>query len=236
LEEKNFWFHSRNKIIQILVKKYFLNSIGNFLEIGCGTGYVLKGLEKFKNLKLYGAEIYLEGLKYAKLRLPNIEFIQLDARKLPFENEYDCIGAFDVLEHINEDELVIENVFKSLKPGGYFFITVPQYMFMWSAEDDKVKHKRRYKKKELIGKLKNARFYINYYTSFVFMLFPLMYFSRAFLKNKKKIIDEHNSELNLNPIINVVFSLIMKIDEFLIKLGFKLPWGGSLIVVGKKVK
>lgn len=235
LEDNNFWFCSRNRVIQNLFGKY-AGKNGNFLEIGCGTGYVLKGLSKsFPNLKLSGAEIYLKGLEFAKKRLPNIEFIQLDATDLPFREEYDYVGAFDVLEHITEDEKVIENVYKSLRGGGKFFISVPQYMWMWSIEDDKACHKRRYTKTELFHKLKNAGFQITYYTSFVFILFPLMYLSRIFKKNKdKEMTYETNSELKLNPIINKVFEQFMRIDEILIKVGISLPIGGSLIVVATK--
>ncbi len=43
----------------------------------------------------------MEGLKYAKQRVPGAEFIQMDATEMPFENEFDAIGAFDVLELIS---------------------------------------------------------------------------------------------------------------------------------------
>ena len=85
LEERNFWFRARNRVIQVLVQKYSKpGQKGKFMEIGCGTGFVLKGLERFPNLELSGAEIYLEGLKYAKKRLPDVEFFQLDATRMPF--------------------------------------------------------------------------------------------------------------------------------------------------------
>jgi SAM-dependent methyltransferase len=238
LEENNFWFRSRNRIIQTLFKKYSKkNQNVEFLEIGCGTGYVLKGLERFPDVSLTGAEIYIEGLRFARMRLPDIEFIQLDATNMPFENQFDYIGAFDVLEHITEDEVVMKNVFKSLKSGGVFFISVPQFMSMWSYLDDIAFHKRRYSKKEILTKLKNAGFTITYHTSFVFSLFPLMTFSR-WLKRNKKVNeisdDEITREFNLNPVINRIFESVLKIDEFLIKLGTKLPFGGSLMVVAKK--
>ncbi|MCX6158512.1 MAG: class I SAM-dependent methyltransferase [Ignavibacteriae bacterium] len=238
LEEKNFWFRSRNRIAQILVAKYFGNKVmGKFLEIGCGTGYVLKGLEKYKNLELYGAEIYLEGLKFAKKRLPQIEFVQLDATNMPFENEFDCIGAFDVLEHIAEDELVMKNVNKSLKSGGIFFVSVPQYMFMWCYLDDIACHKRRYSKIELLNKLRRNGFRIKFHSSFVFSLFPLMLLSRWFKRNKRigDTEKETFAELEMNRFINKLFEFILKIDEYLIQIGIKLPFGGSLIVVAEKM-
>jgi len=239
-ESTNFWFVSRNKIIQRLFKKHLGKQPSKVLEIGCGTGYVLKGLEEtFSNYELVGSEIHLEGIKFAKERLPNIDFIQLDATNMPFEDLYDAVGAFDVLEHIDEDELVMKQVHKSLKEGGLFFISVPQYQWMWSINDDIAYHKRRYSRKELKEKLSNSGFEVIYMSSFVFTLFPFMYFSRFFKpKNVTEITNEiiikEMNELQLNPILNAVFSFFMKIDVFLINLQISLPFGGSLISVAIK--
>lgn len=84
------------------------------MEIGCGTGYVLSGLSASTDFQLSGSDIHVEGLKYAKQRVPSAEFIQMDATEMPFETEFDAIGAFDVLEHISDDELALKNIHKSL--------------------------------------------------------------------------------------------------------------------------
>jgi SAM-dependent methyltransferase len=240
IEEKNFWFVNRNEIILNLFKKYLGKEANKVLEIGSGTGYVLKGLNDiFKKYNLYGSEIHLEGIKFAKNRLPNIEFIQMDATNMPFENEFNAIGAFDVLEHIEDDVKVIQEVHKALKIGGLFIISVPQYQWMWSINDDIAYHKRRYSRKELKEKLTIEGFDIIYISSFVFILFPLMYISRL-LKRKKnheitdEIILREMNELKLNPLINSIFGLFMKVDVFLIKMGISLPFGGSLITVARK--
>lgn len=240
VESKNFWFLSRNHVITFLVRKYLKGKEKNenkFLEIGCGTAFVLSGLSNLSYLELSGAEIYLQGLKYARLRLPNVDFVQLDATDLPFKDHFDAIGAFDVLEHIELDRLVMHNVYDALKQGGYFVLSVPQYMWMWSKTDDYACHKRRYSRKELLSRLSSAGFKTQYVTSFVFALFPLMILSRFFSRRKKDTSGDHTSdapELELNRVVNSIFRVIMKIDELLIKMGVSLPFGGSLIVVAKK--
>jgi SAM-dependent methyltransferase len=243
IEDENFWFVNRNHIIKHLFKKHLGEESNKVLEIGCGTGYVLKGLyDRFKKYDLYGSEIHLEGIQFAQNRLPNIEFIQLDATHMPFENEFDAIGAFDVLEHIEEDVKVIQEVHNSLKKGGFFIISVPQHQWMWSINDDIAYHKRRYSRKELKNKLINEGFEIVYISSFVFILFPFMYISR-FFKQKIELTEITNetilkemNELKLNPLVNSIFGLFMKADVFLIKMGISLPFGGSLIAVAKKIE
>lgn len=232
-EEKSFWFRTRNNIILYLYRKFGPTVGAKFLEIGCGTGYVLNGFRNaFSELEVTGSEIFLNGLKLARKRMPEVEFIQLDATNIPFEEAYDAIGAFDVIEHIEEDRLVLKNCHKAIKPGGYLFLSVPQYMFMWSYLDDISCHKRRYSRKELIQKVREAGFEIKFVTSFIFVLFPVMMLSR-FLKGSRK--QENTSEEVLpGKALNTIFYFLTLFDIFLVKLGISLPWGGSLILVARK--
>lgn len=244
LEEKNFWYQSRNEIIIKLFKKHIGENPISFLEVGCGNGTVLRALSDFKNLSLTGADIYLSGVKFAQSQLPNVKFIQMDATDIPFKNEFDAIGCFDVLEHIGEDIRVIHELGKALKQNGYLFITVPQYPFLWSKIDEIDRHKRRYRKKEISEKIKNAGLDILYINSFMFSLFPLMAVSRLFRKRKQNQYasgttgkGENNPEypeINMPDYLNHLFRLLMKIDEWLIEKNVKLPFGGSIMVVAKK--
>lgn len=236
-EEKNFWFRSRNQVILTLFKKYTPIKKARFLEIGCGTGYVLRGITQSGDHEVCGAEIHVEGLIYARKRLPEVELIQLDATRMPFKNEYDAIGAFDVLEHITEDIQVMKEVNKALKPGGHFYITVPQYPWMWSYLDDIAYHKRRYTRKELQSKLIESGYEVKYIGSFVCSLFPAMALSRMFKKDEAPLQSERekiDSEFNIPGWMNALFRGILKIDEFLIHLGISLPFGGSLVAVAQK--
>ncbi|MGH7738652.1 MAG: class I SAM-dependent methyltransferase, partial [bacterium] len=108
-----------------------------FFEIGCGTGFVLQALEReTAGLELFGSEIHLEGLRYARERLARTELFQMDAQHIPFRNEFGGIGLFDVLEHIADDQAVLRQVHQALVPGGGLVVTVPQHAFLWSRVDE----------------------------------------------------------------------------------------------------
>lgn len=233
-EKTNFWLQSRKNLIFDLFKKYCLNS-KNFLEMGCGTGYILSEFEKnYPDLKTYGTDIYIESLAYTKKRTETTELFQMNAYNMPFKDEFDCIGAFDVLEHIENDVLALSQINKALAPSGIAIIIVPQHMFLWSKSDEYSKHARRYERAELIEKLEKTGYELQSITSFISFLMPLVILSR-FKKKFSSQGEDINDELNLNPILNHLLTKELDFERALIKQKVSLPFGSSLVAVAKKV-
>ncbi len=231
VESGHWWFRSRNRILIWLMKKY-VPDINTFLEVGCGTGFVLQAVQKnYPNAKLFASEYFKEGLVHASKRVPSAKFNQLDARNMVDNKIYDVIGAFDVIEHIEEDELVLSNFFRALKKKGLLFLTVPQHPWLWSAADEHACHVRRYKKKELIKKVKDAGFSIEYVSSFVSLLVPLMWLNRKKGKDSKY---NPMDEFLIPRWLNKSLEKMMLIELGLLKIKIKLPIGGSLIMLAKK--
>lgn len=232
LEAGSFWFRSRNRLIILALQKYCPN-IKNFLEIGCGTGFVLTGVASaYPAMRLVGSEVFSEGLKHAAERLPTAELVQMDARNMPYLEEFEVIGAFDVLEHIQEDQIVLRNIWKALKPNGSLLLTVPQHQFLWSAVDESAHHVRRYNSRDLRKKLENAGFNIVRASSFVSFLMPLMLLSRW--RQRDSASAEQSGELALPPALNSVLECVMMLERFLIQQGLNFPFGGSLLFVARK--
>ena len=234
VEPNNFWFTARNRIIIWALQKYFKQS-RDFLEIGCGTGFVLSGINKaFPHLKLYGSEIFSEGLSYTSQRVKEASLFQMDARQIPFENAFDIIGAFDVLEHIEEDEKVLQQMYQAVRPGGGIILSVPQHQFLWSIQDEHACHVRRYHVQDLKSKVTKAGFEVIKTTSFISLLLPFMLASRY---SKRQSIDtpyDVLAELKLPVFINTIFEKILAIEHSIINMGVSFPLGGSLLLIAKK--
>ncbi|GAA5785972.1 hypothetical protein YWS52_22950 [Chitiniphilus shinanonensis] len=158
----------------------------------------------------------------------------MDARRIPYVEEFDVVGAFDVLEHIKEDVDVIRQAHKSLNPGGLFVVTVPQHAWLWSAADEYACHERRYGAKEIEGKIKAVGFEIVQSTSFVTALLPFMVVSRFFQKIKWVKFNP-SSELNINSFINPLFKTLLRFELAIIKRGGAYPAGGSRLIVARKM-
>jgi len=234
LEAGNFWFRARNRIILWALHSYS-PALKSFLEIGCGTGFVISGISKrFPEARLFGSEYLEEGLVYARQRVPTAEFTQMDARCIPNESDLDAIGAFDVLEHIEEDDAVLQQIFKALKPCGYLFISVPQHHWLWSAVDEYACHVRRYAADELHKKVCQAGFEIIRTTSFVSTLLPAMYLSRLLQRNKTDMNMDDVAGLRVNPVLNNIFEWFLRVELALIHAGVSLPVGGSRLLVARK--
>ncbi len=239
IADSSFWVSSRNRLFKRMVQLNLpADRSAKFLDIGCATGDFIQQIVHNKNLEITGSEIYLKGLKYAKRNLPGVDFVQYDVTQGKIGNNFDVITSFDVIEHIENDSIAIKNMYDMLSNNGVLILSVPQHMFLWSKLDDIVKHKRRYTRHDLVSKLKENGFHVSFITSYLFVLFPLMLISRVFDKirsqtNSEKI--EFERRVTFSPVINKIFNQLMRVDEILIKFGLSLPFGGTLVVVARKL-
>ena len=96
------------------------------LDIGCGTGYRTYQLSKSKDVAVTGIDISEDSISVAKSRYTGVNFVCVSGEKLPFDaHKFDAIYATDVFEHVDNLDLVLNEVTRVLKPGGMLFIVVP---------------------------------------------------------------------------------------------------------------
>jgi len=232
IEAQHFWFRARNHLILWALRKY-APDFRTLLEIGCGTGFVLAGIaQSFPAARVVGTEVFVEGLEFAAGRIPGAELMQMDARALPYVDEFDVVAAFDVIEHIEEDELVLRNLYRATRPGGRCVLSVPQHQWLWSPVDDEACHKRRYSARDLAEKARRAGFRVLRSTSFVTILLPALLASR--LMDRRRGQTGGAESLRVNPLIGRFLELLLQGERVAIRAGLSLPVGGSrLMVLGK---
>lgn len=235
----HFWFTARRRLIVALAEKYAPGA-RRFLEIGCGSGNVISAIARSRRWdRILGTEIHPRGLHLARPRLPdNVELMQLDARRIPFRESFDLAGAFDVLEHIAEDERVMAEIAKTLVEGGIFLATVPQHPWLWSASDDVAHHERRYRRGELEEKLERAGFGIVFSTSYTVLLLPVMALSRVLSRRTPDTRDPREvarQEFEISPLINSLLTMIVTAEVTMTERGIRWPAGGSRVVVARKL-
>jgi SAM-dependent methyltransferase len=233
LEDRNYWFRSRNRLIVWALRRHFPH-MRRYLEVGCGTGCVLSAVESaFPEAAALGGEMHGAGLEHAARRVRRAKLVQMDASSIPFRDEFDAVGCFDVLEHIDDDRRVLAQCYLALRDGGGIVLTVPQHPFLWSATDEYAKHVRRYTRAELLGKLRAAGFRPLLATSFVALLLPVMLASRGRQRHLDAGYDP-DAEFAVGRTANALLEGVLDTERQLIRLGVRFPFGGSLLVVANK--
>jgi SAM-dependent methyltransferase len=215
------------------LSRYFPDA-RSLLEVGCGTGFVLSGVRQaYPHLRLAGADLHERGLAHASKRLAGVDLLQFDARAIPFSCEFDVVGAFDVLEHVEEDERVLAELHTAARPNGGIVLTVPQHPWLWSQSDEYAEHKRRYKRRELLDKVSAAGFAVRRVTSFMSVLLPLMTLSRVRSGLRSATQDPLYEHLATQRIA-APLELVLTFERRLIERGVNFPVGGSMLVVAEK--
>lgn len=236
LENDSFWFRHRARLITKSVTRFFPPA-GRVLEIGCGTGLVLSEIRKmFPGMAVSGSDLFTEGLRFARKRANDVPLYQMDALRMPFVEEFDLVLALDIIEHIENDWKALNEICRSVRPGGGVIITVPQHPWLWTIQDEKAFHKRRYTRSELVEKMEAQGLRVAYVTSFITLLLPAMVLSRLYGRYLTWDTDvcDHARELKIHPMLNDIMQSVCSVEEVILETGMSLPVGGSLLCVGIK--
>lgn len=233
--EKHYWWHKgKLSLIESLYRKYTGGKKDmNILEVGCGTGEILNLARKWG--RVTGVDSSSEAIAVCRKRgfknLYSADFNQLDMSKE--YDSFDLVLALDVLEHIRDDVKVMKKVYKLLRPGGLFFITVPAYKFLWSTHDEALHHLRRYHSLEINQKVRDSGFRILKSTHFVTALFFPIATVRLLNNFIRRKAYPKTHYVPLPKRINDLFSGLLGLESKLIEK-FYLPIGTTLVVVAKK--
>ncbi|MBM4158021.1 MAG: methyltransferase domain-containing protein [Ignavibacteria bacterium] len=152
--------------------KSLLNKDDNvcIYDAGMGFGQYDYFLAKcFKNCKILGVDVKEEQVNdcnyfFGKCGFENVFFKTENLLEIEYENKFDFILSVDVMEHIHEDQIVLNNFYKALKNSGKILINTPSDMGgsdTHSHEDESFieEHARNgYSKEEITAKLKKAGF------------------------------------------------------------------------------
>jgi SAM-dependent methyltransferase len=231
-EGSHFWFTNRSRLIAWAMHHYFPDAKSLF-DVGCGTGGVLTALRSvLPGVRFAGADALLSGLAFARRQLPDVAFAQVDIRHLPYDREFDLIGVFDVLEHLDDDEHALREMYRSTTVGGGVIATVPQHPFLWSALDEYSHHRRRYTRAQMIGVIERAGYVVERATSFMTLPLPAQLASRLRKQNLATL--NPAAEMRLNPVVNAILGALCAVERAAIRSGVSLPVGGSLLVVARR--
>lgn len=240
IEDRHFWFRSRNSIISRLVRQITREMEPGYLvlEVGCGTGKVLNGLQEVcSDGVVIGMDLFFEGLKHARRRT-SCPLVRGDVQSLPFAKKFNLIGLFDVLEHLPDDMKVLADLHSLLSDEGMLILTVPAHPSLWSKFDESSHHCRRYKLEELKNKLILNGYQVEYFTYYMASIFPFVWLERRIkgLIDPRSANDQASDELRIMPVVNELFAWLLTQEARLIISRKRIPFGTSLIAIARKTQ
>lgn len=232
VQDNHFWFTGRNKMIESFVcdvtpKPYAHKS---FLEVGCGTGIVMRVLEHM-GFSCTGLDVNAAALSYASGITKGTLVRQSIFGYVP-KKQFDVVGSFDVLEHIQQDSAFLRVCHRLLVPHGYLLLTVPAGMWLWSEVDAASGHVRRYEYDELVAKLQSAGFTVVSSLYWNVLLLPIYrLWHRHAAKHPKDVVAAHLKEMS--PWVNVLLTWILSMEHALSRY-IRFSIGATLVVCAQK--
>jgi SAM-dependent methyltransferase len=243
IEDRHFWFRARNLLIYELTRRITssFNPKNLVLEVGCGTGNVLRVLRKAcPSCTVAGVELWRDGLRHARTR-SDAALVQADVREWPFGRQVDLVGMFDVLEHIPEDRKTLVALRQCLAPGGRLLLTVPAHQSLWSYFDEAAKHCRRYSPDDIRQKLTEAGFQVEFLSQFMSCIFPLVWIVRKLRglsrqADSQSVQAQASGEFRIVPGFNQLLTFLLNLEAAWVARGHRLPIGTSLVVIARRTE
>jgi SAM-dependent methyltransferase len=231
-EERHWWYIGMRRIAQGLLERFFRPESGRpeVLDAGCGSGGTTAWLRRWGRVS--GIDVEPEALELARRRgIKRLLCASIEA--MPFAaGSFDLVACFDVLYHlrVQDDVRALAEFSRVLRPGGLLLVRAPAHDWLRGAHDRAVHTRHRYHRDELTAKLRAVGFVVERASYANCLLFPLAPAKRIIERqNPAGCIDLWQPPASLNVLLGALLSL-----EATPAARFGLPWGLSVIAVGRK--
>lgn len=231
LESRHWWFRGREAVIKALLRKVVLPPHPRILDAGCGAG---------RNLQLYsrlggaqGFDPSPHAVAFCRRRgLASVRHGTME--EIPFEAaSFDLVTATDVLEHVADDEVGLREMRRVAAPGGSLILTVPAYRWLWSREDERLGHLRRYTRPALCLLARRSGWepvFATYFNAALLIPIAAVRMLRATLGVRG------SAELSVTPWwLDRLLALPMRLDARLVDTGARIPAGVSVGLIGRAI-
>jgi SAM-dependent methyltransferase len=225
---QHWYFRGRVTVISAALRRVLPPRRLRLVDIGCGTGAILRVLADFG--EAIGVEANDALLEVARAS-------GLDARKgmlphdLPIAPGWaDVVLLLDVIEHLDDDLGALRRVSSVLAAGGVLVLTVPAYPWLWSGHDDLLGHRRRYFAPGLRRLVERAGYRVERLTHFNTVLFPLIAGRRLY---KQWLGDDRHDLQRTGRTLNGVLEGLFSLERHLVP-AVTLPFGTSLFLVARR--
>mgnify|MGYP002389850317 CR=1 FL=1 len=227
--DDHWWYAGRRAILTEIVKQALMergSQGARVLDLGCGVSSPVK--QSWPGVKTFAADRSSLALN-ARRAQGSSGGLRCDLTALPFApRQFDLVLLLDVLEHLDDEGVMLAAIRSLLRPNGALIVTVPAYPFLWSGEDYVSEHRRRYRRDDLRRVIEQAGYVVKRATYFNTWLFPIM---AGTILWERTMVPKNRFRSNVRPIpftINTALNRIFASERWWLRRG-DFPFGGSLL-------
>lgn len=234
LGESCFWLSGQNILVEDELRPRLEATAPprtppRILDVGCGPGNTLRRLARWGTA--VGFDFSPDALGFARGKgLGRV--VSGDSTALPIQSgSIDCVVALDVIEHVADDGAALREIARVLRPGGSFLLTVPASMALWRYHDVAYGHFRRYRRRELVERVRDAGLTIeacDFFKSLFFL--PLWILARL---EALGLLPRRDNFYAVPRWLNAVLESAI-VWERRSGLAGRLPFGVALMCVGRR--
>jgi SAM-dependent methyltransferase len=233
VDQTHFWYRVRRDVLaaalEAVAPRVRPGSLA--IDLGCGAGTMLATMAAgLPQATVVGVDGLLGGLTRAR-DLSGAPVVAARFEALPFARPAALIGAFDVLEHLDDDDAALVAAHDALEPGGTLLATVPAHHRLWSDFDVASGHRRRYEPDALRRVITGAGFEVLYLTPLFTLLAPAARLRRSRPSGAPvepgAVIAR---EVRIGGVANRLLYGLLRHEARAVRRRRRLPFGTSLLV------
>lgn len=207
----------------------------HLLDAGCGTGGLILRLGRREPQWTWAGLDYSPlACELARRRCPAAEVHEGSVTALPFGDAvFDAVVSADVICQVpypDEAARAVREFARVVRPGGPVVVNVPAYRWMWSYHDDTCQTRHRFLRRQLVALFEAAGLQPVMSTHWNCLPFPLLVLKRKVFRRAAD-----TSDVRAFPApVERLFDGVMAVERAMLRLTRRLPWGSSVLVVGRK--
>lgn len=210
-------------------------------DVGCSTGFLLEELRaRHPEATLIGVDLISVGLEKAHRLVPSARLLHADACDLPIADaSVDAIVSANLLEHIADDTAALREFARVLGPGGSAVVVVPAGPDTYDYYDRFLGHERRYGRRELASKCRDAGLRVLQDKYIGSLLYPLFWTVKQHNRRRHGALAGEALELQVEADIarthdSRAGEVAWAIERELSRRGVRLPFGIRSLVVARR--
>lgn len=217
-----WWYRARSRLLRVALGS-FVRPGATVVDVGSADGPSVEWLEA--SARRIPLDVDARGLRRGGLCA--------SALALPFRDAtLDALSAFDVVEHFLDEQALLGEFRRVLRPGGRLLLSVPAYQWAWSAFDCDAGHYRRYTRRRMVELLRRTGFEVERATYAFAATLPLFAADRLRARLLRRG-PESVSASSLSAGLQRLLERLCGLDQVLLRR-WQLPFGSSVFVAATR--